>query len=276
MKDQTAGEQAMWRAFASRNQHKPVIDDEIGRYKSQVLLEILRKWISNFDNRRILKTDLREEAYGKDEVLFSLSKYGRNMHIFGIDIAQETVRDAENRQAKSSLRQQYITADVRSLPFKADYFDIIVSTSTLDHFNSKNELVRSLMELKRVLIPGGIFILIINNRLNINFMFWLCLERLLRRNSYPVNFYTSGQIRKICSEAGLCVLEEDTIVNIISPMNSMLLMLRSVMPESIVNKISGVFVRIARTLYQNKYTKRSSGWFIALKCTKAPPGGIQD
>ena len=41
------------------------------------------------------------------------------------------------------------------LPFAEEAFDVIVSTSTLDHFAHRRDIVSSLHELHRVLRPGG-------------------------------------------------------------------------------------------------------------------------
>jgi SAM-dependent methyltransferase len=64
----------------------------------------------------------------------------------------------------------YVYADLRALPFKSDYFETIVCISTLDHIGMDNaeygvddppdadpqaETRKALLELKRVIAPGG-------------------------------------------------------------------------------------------------------------------------
>lgn len=51
--------------------------------------------------------------------------------------------------------------------FAAETFDLVVSTSTLDHFTCREDLVTSLEEISRVLRPGGLLILTLDNPLNL-------------------------------------------------------------------------------------------------------------
>jgi SAM-dependent methyltransferase len=59
-----------------------------------------------------------------------------------------------------------LVADVRGLPFPPGSFDLIVSNSTLDHFESPQEILRSLRELARVLRPGGNLVVTLDNPRN--------------------------------------------------------------------------------------------------------------
>jgi SAM-dependent methyltransferase len=52
------------------------------------------------------------------------------------------------------------------LPFAPDSLELIISTSTLDHFETRTEFVESIRELARVLDPQGRMILTIDNPWN--------------------------------------------------------------------------------------------------------------
>ncbi len=56
--------------------------------------------------------------------------------------------------------------DVRSLPFGAGSFDVVVSLSTLDHFEKAADLDHALAEISRVLRPGGLLIVSLDNGAN--------------------------------------------------------------------------------------------------------------
>ena len=62
-------------------------------------------------------------------------------------------------------------ADVRQLPFSKASFDTVFSDSTLDHFDSEAGIRDALLELHRVLRPGGTLLLTMDNP--VNPMVWL-------------------------------------------------------------------------------------------------------
>ena len=113
----------------------------------------------------VLKTDLFEEAHGADELLFSLPLDARLK--IGIDLSAATVAKAAVRGRDSGCR--FINADVRRLPLPDNCVDVVLSNSTLDHFDTEREIEESLQELARVLKPGGILLVTLDNPRNILF-----------------------------------------------------------------------------------------------------------
>ena len=114
----------------------------------------------------VLKTDLFEEAYGQDELLFSLPFDG-SLKI-GCDISASTVGRAADRGRDSGCL--FINADVRRLPLTDQCVDLVLSNSTLDHFETEQEIEQSVRELARVLRPGGILLITLDNPGNPLFM----------------------------------------------------------------------------------------------------------
>ncbi len=254
------------KGIAKSYKSKVHIDSLLGRYKSDEFINLVKKWVDDFDNKKILKTDLREEAFGEDEILFSLSKEGSIF--FALDIAEETTQRAYIRQKERGFAHQYITADVRNLPFKDNIFDVILSSSTLDHFNSQDDLVKSLLELKRVIKVGGDLIITLNNKFNINFYLMLKLGKNLGRISYPVQFYSIYNLRKIIKDVGFSIQDQSFIVHILSPLNSILFLLRRYVGKDIVDKFTKISISLFRWLGNIKMSQAFTGWFIALKCTR--------
>jgi SAM-dependent methyltransferase len=56
--------------------------------------------------------------------------------------------------------------DVRRAGLRTEAFDGVLSTSTLDHFDDLDDLRRSLSELHRILRPGGVLVLTLDNPRN--------------------------------------------------------------------------------------------------------------
>jgi ubiquinone/menaquinone biosynthesis C-methylase UbiE len=244
------------------------IDNLLGRYKSEEFKNLIKNWVGNLDGKKILKTDLREEAWGEDQILFSLSD--SNCACFALDIEEETTKNAYMKQKSLGLFHKYVNADVRELPFKNDVFDAIISSSTLDHFKTTDDLINSLWELKRVTKPGGNLIIALNNKQNLNFYLLLKLEKVLGLIPYPVQFYSLKQLRKITDFLGLHIRDTSYIVHIISPFNSLLLLLRYCLKVKLVDALSSAGISLFRWLGNRKRSKFITGWFIVLNCTKKP------
>jgi SAM-dependent methyltransferase len=82
--------------------------------------------------------------------------------VVAVDASTEAVAAARRRDPELDAR----VADVRALPFEAGSFDVVVSTSTLDHFSSRDEVGDALRELHRVLASGGLAVVTLDNPWN--------------------------------------------------------------------------------------------------------------
>jgi len=82
--------------------------------------------------------------------------------ITGIDVSPHVVDAARIRYP----RIDGIVADVLQLPFADGEFDAVVSISTLDHFDKRDEISAALVQLNRVLALGGTLIITLDNASN--------------------------------------------------------------------------------------------------------------
>lgn len=107
----------------------------------------------------MLKTDVFEESLGEGLYanLTSQAKY-----VVGIDLSAVTAQAAKKRHAGLLA----IGADVRCQPFVDRTFDVIISISTIDHFESKDRIIAGLYELYRLLKVGGQLIITLDNLAN--------------------------------------------------------------------------------------------------------------
>ncbi len=180
-------------------------------YNDGVNSSLFARWLSASDIECLLKTDLFDESLG-DGLYPLISARARNL--VGIDISMLTVKAAKSHHGCL----QVIGADVRHLPFADETFDVIVSNSTLDHFESLDEIVASLNELYRVLRIGGQLLLTLDNLANPVIALRSVLPiRLLNRLSI-VPYYvgtTTGPdlLRHHLVQMGLDVLEVSAIMH---------------------------------------------------------------
>ena len=123
---------------------------------------VFRNWIlDSVGSQRpavVLKTDLFEEAYNRDHILYDL--FPEACLTIGMDLDMATAR----RASRGGIA--CLACDVRALPLEAETVDVVVSTSTLDHFDRSADLDLAISELVRVLRPGGRMLLILDNPRN--------------------------------------------------------------------------------------------------------------
>ena len=134
--------QALWRA-----------------HSDAVNLKLLRRWLPGGPLGRVLKTDLFDEAVGSG---LAGELASRADEMVGIDLAAPVVDAA----LAAHPEVEGHVADVRRLPFETARFDLVVSNSTLDHFDSVAEIAIALEELARVTRPGGRIVVTVDNRGN--------------------------------------------------------------------------------------------------------------
>lgn len=239
-------------------------------HSDAVNITLLQDWIAARQFCGILKTDLFDEAVS--EGLYPLlSRHGQRIH--GIDIAAEPVNAAMARYPELDGR----CADVRKLPFGDQYFELIVSNSTLDHFRSTAEIDLSLSELFRVLKDGGELFISLDNLQNP--MVWLrsklpaSLLKKLHMVPYLVGkTHTRRGLISALERAGFRVLETRPVMHC---------------PRVLAVAVAGVLEKYAAKKQQQGFlamlskfehlaklpTKNFSGHFIAVRALKPQTDG---
>lgn len=116
-------------------------------------LSLIEAWVGE-PRGRWLKTDLYEERSPHRALLERLG----SARWVGCDLSPEVVARASGRVPVAGT-----AGDVRALPFVDGAFDGVLSTSTLDHFPEADDIGAALAELHRVLRPGGVLVLTLDN-----------------------------------------------------------------------------------------------------------------
>ena len=163
---------------------------------------LLDRWVTE-PTRHALKTDLFDEAVGAG-LVGALRR--RAAEVSAVDVSPAVVAAALERHPGLDA----LCADTRELPFADGAFDLVLSNSTLDHFETLADVRAALAELHRVLEPGGRLVLTLDN--GANPLVWLrnalpprLLSR-LRLVPYPVGV-TCGprRLRRLLARAGFDV-----------------------------------------------------------------------
>jgi ubiquinone/menaquinone biosynthesis C-methylase UbiE len=262
-------EKKTWDELANMSKVSTSLHPVLAEYKKEEFINLIKNWNIAVKEKKILKTDLYEEAFREDEILFSLTKENnKEIEVYAIDICEETVRQAKEEMTRRGSEHVYMTADVRSLPLKDNSFDFILSTSTLDHFENIEDFKVSLRELKRVLKPSGEIIIALNNICNLNFYLSCKLSELLGLYKYPTMFFRPQLARDICNEIGLKIEREAFLVHISLSFNRLVILLKRFLSDSLIDNFAYKMTSFFRSISFLKKTNILTGWFIVINCRK--------
>ncbi len=97
------------------------------------------------------KSKVLEAGCGLGHWVFWISEQGYKT--IGIDISKKAIILAKKYAKKNKIDTcSFLNADVRSIPFRDNYFDYIFSFGVVEHFKNPTTLIS---EFHRVLKPGG-------------------------------------------------------------------------------------------------------------------------
>jgi SAM-dependent methyltransferase len=243
-------------------------DEALAEQYRQVHLDLILKWTNLPSAQAILKTDLFAEALCPQRA-FMWDLLRLNSNVTAIDISADiTGRTRTNtQQFTDGKTPKCVTCDIRKLPFDNSAFDLILSDSTLDHFENEHEIIIALSELKRILKPGGTLVITMDNKGNITdplFRLWI---RLGLAPFYIGKTFSIKSLKKSLVDEGFYIDESTAIIH--NPRlitKKLIVILRKIAPAK-----SNAWIRkllIWFDSHENKKTKYLTAQFIAVKAKK--------
>ncbi len=148
-------------------------------------------------NRKILVTDVYNYIAGEE------LSFLRNNEVDFIDNNPEYISIAREMPAHSGIN--FFLSDVRDIAsvLGDKYYDIIISESTLDHFEKEyfEDAIKSLLTLLKT---GSVIYLLLNNKYDFLFYTAFKLDAFLKRETAV--FYSVKEVINILDECGMKVV----------------------------------------------------------------------
>jgi SAM-dependent methyltransferase len=185
------------------------LDAAAAEQKRQVHRELVHRWVKDTTVRTFLKTDLFEEANGRDQILFDL--FPKETRAIGMDVTWSTVDRARGRCPHRVAN--FITCDIRQLALRPASLDLVVSTSTIDHLEGAAEFRASLAEMAGLLRPGGLLVVTVDNPQNPLYrpLRWACRRGCV---SFSLGHTVSMPVlNQILSELGMEVVANEWLLH---------------------------------------------------------------
>lgn len=171
-------------------------------------IRLLREYLAPLEGRRLLKTDLWDEAKNTRILCWAASQGAR---VCGIDLSGPIVELAGQSFVDQGQHLHGLVSDVRALPISSASFDAIYSMGTIEHFGDSDLAVE---EIFRVLKPGGRAIIGVPNRWD-PFLRPLLVAFLYRLGLYGYGYeksYSRRALREMLERAGFRVVAETGIM----------------------------------------------------------------
>lgn len=225
---------------------------------------LLREFFPVLAGRRLLKTDLWDEAKNSEILAWAAERGARPL---GLDIAFDIAREAGTLLA--AHRPGIVVADVRHLPFRTGSVDLVYSMGTIEHFPEHQAAVG---ELCRVLRPGGRAIVGVPNKLD-PFLRPLLVHVLNALGLYSYGMersFTPGALRRLLAGAGFRVAGLSGILFMPGGLRMLDLWCHVYCPG--LTRVTGWLVRPFAWLYRHWPGLRRHGYLIAGLAIKPEDG----
>jgi ubiquinone/menaquinone biosynthesis C-methylase UbiE len=131
-----------WDKFWSKEKKRRII------HKLQ--FQKMKKVLKNLRNKKVLEVG----AGSGIDSLYLAKKY--KTRTFCLDFSEKSLEMISKNFKTCNLKCRIIKADLRKIPFRDNYFDIVFSNGVLEHFKNPLQVI---LEQKRVLKKGGLLVI---------------------------------------------------------------------------------------------------------------------
>jgi len=181
---------------------------------------IAESWY-NYRHRTIFQTELEKMAqrWQKGRLLNvgcahgpDFPPFAPSFELYGVDISPKMLELARKYAEKFNFKVELKQADARNLPYPDTYFNFAIAVASLHHIEGNAERLKALVELKRVLQPGGEAFITVWNKWQPKFWFkskdvripWKSKDEVLYRYYH---LFSYGELEGLVKQAGFKVIK---------------------------------------------------------------------
>lgn len=124
---------------------------EIELQRQEVWINLLLRYTGDLSDKLVF-----DNGCGLGALSFKISENGA--YCYGLDISDSRLGVAQNRNNQHiGNRANFIKGDCHNLPIESNAFDVVVSIGVMEHVDNHQSFM---LEMIRILKPGGIFYLV--------------------------------------------------------------------------------------------------------------------
>ena len=150
----------------------------------------LLKWLDPRDGERIL-----DVACGNGRFTLKAAE-AASAEVYGIDLSERLISSAASLSKRIGVHVRFQAQNAERLGFPRDFFDKVVSSSSLEHFQTDSQALR---EMWRVLKPRGAVVLTTDS---LSYPISPELKARHKRIASVVNYYTDQELSERLKESG--------------------------------------------------------------------------
>ncbi len=130
---------------------------------------------------------------------WSIAAARKGYNVVGIDPWPEAVMAAHRISRQLNLNINYIVADIRSLPFRSEYFSVVFSYGVLQHL-PKEDVRQALEGVRRVLLPSGLCMVQMANKYGLRSLYQRFRKGGREDQDFDVRYWGPAEVIKTFRE----------------------------------------------------------------------------
>lgn len=120
------------------------------KYPNEMFIRLFNRHYANNDVKRVL-----DFGFGAGANLIHIAESG--CEVYGVEVSKSAIHLVEQKLKEKSLNAKLTKVENHVLPYEDNFFDVVVAWQVLA-YNSLQSFEETMIEISRVLKPGGLFI----------------------------------------------------------------------------------------------------------------------